>query len=164
MDQGAAPGWTVPGQERASRSAGSLITLLEAPVTRSLSFPDRDWSAFDLLADPVTVWDRELRCRYANEAAVRRFGGGDPRPVVGRLWQELLPAGLGRAFVPPARTALTGRSQTFRHSDTGDAGRTRHIHATCAPWQTAGRVAGLVLTLTDVTTTVDADSQPITAR
>ncbi len=50
----------------------------------------RDWRFLDTLSDGVYLTDREGRCRFLNEAAMRMFGFADRSQVLGRNMHDLV--------------------------------------------------------------------------
>jgi PAS domain S-box-containing protein len=112
--------------------------------------------SFDLLAriadripSMLAYWDRELRCRYANQAYHDWFGV-EPATLLGRTLPELLGPELFALNRPYVQGVLAGVEQRFERDVPGPAGVRRSL-AHYLPDRQDGRVAGFIAYVTDVT-------------
>ena len=96
-------------------------------------------AAVDRLPSMLACWDRELRCRYANQAYQTWFGV-DPTKLVGTRIQDLLGPALFALNESYIRAALAGQEQTFERIVTGPDGVARHSLATYVPDVVDGQV------------------------
>lgn len=113
-----------------------------------------------LLVDGVpsmlAYWDKDMRCRYANQAYVRWFGT-DPHHLLGRSIQDLMGPELFALNEPFIRGALQGREQTFERIVPGPDGTKRFAIAHYVPDVVDGVVLGFMVQVTQITQLKDAE-------
>lgn len=98
----------------------------------------------------LAYWDLDLRCRYANRAYQTWFGIS-PERLIGMAIQDLLGASLFALNEPHIRAALAGQAQTFERTIVGPDGVPRDSLASYRPDVIEGKVAGLVVCVTEIT-------------
>ncbi len=106
--------------------------------------------AVDRVPSMLAYWDRDQRCRFANQAYSTWFGRG-PDWVVGRTMLDLLGPELHAMNLPHIRGALAGEEQHFERIVPGPDGRRRHSLASYLPHRVDGRVEGFFVQVTEVT-------------
>ncbi len=106
----------------------------------------------------IAYWDRDLRCRFANDA-YRTWFGVDPATLVGKHISELLGPTLYALNEPYMRAALRGEGQTFERLVPGPEGTSRHSLATYTPDVVDGAVVGFVAHVTEVTALKESEAR-----
>ncbi len=111
-------------------------------------------SLLEMLADRVPAmlgyWDRDCRCRYANQAYLRWFGRS-PETLLGHHIKDLL-GPLYEPNLPYIEGALSGVEQEFeREIPDPQGGPPRFSVANYVPDLVDGRVQGFFVLVTDVT-------------
>jgi PAS domain S-box-containing protein len=104
----------------------------------------------DHLPSMLAYWDRDLRCRFANQAYERWFGV-NPDQLVGTSIRDLLGPELFALNEPYIRGALRGEEQVFERVVPGPGGVRRHSLATYVPDIVNGEVLGFMAHVTEVT-------------
>ncbi|MEP7295577.1 MAG: ATP-binding protein [Burkholderiales bacterium] len=104
----------------------------------------------DHVPSMLAYWDRDLRCRFANQAYVRWFGVDADR-LVGTSIRDLLGPDLFAANEPYIRAALNGQPQEFERVVPGPDGVRRHSLAVYIPDIVDGEVMGFIAHVTEVT-------------
>ena len=107
---------------------------------------------------PMAYWDRDLVCRFANDAYARWFGVG-PQDLVGRSLPELLGPTLFELNLPYIERALNGEEQTFERVVPGPDGIDRHSIANYVPDLVDGAVAGFLAQVTETTLLKQAEER-----
>ncbi len=111
----------------------------------------------DHLPSMLAYWDRDLRCRFANQAYERWFGV-DPNGLIGTRLQDLLGGELFALNEPYIRAALAGTTQEFERIVPGPGGVKRHSLATYVPDVVDGEVVGFMAHVTEVTRIKEAEA------
>jgi len=104
----------------------------------------------DHLPSMVAYWDRDLCCRFANQAYERWFGV-DPDGLVGTSLRDLLGPELFALNEPYMRGALRGEEQQFERVVPCPGGVKRHSLATYVPDIVNGEVMGFMAHVTETT-------------
>lgn len=105
----------------------------------------------DQIPAMVAYWDSNLRCRYANRQ-YRELFGRSPAEMVGISMRELKGRDLFESNEPFIRRAMSGEAQAFERELTRPGGALVHALARYIPdVDEAGRVAGMVVLVTDIT-------------
>jgi PAS domain S-box-containing protein len=104
----------------------------------------------DHLPSMLAYWDRDLRCRFANQAYERWFGV-NPDGLVGTSIRDLLGPELFALNEPYILAALRGEEQVFERVVPGPGGVRRHSLATYVPDIVNGEVMGFMAHVTEVT-------------
>src|SRR5450631_668062 len=97
----------------------------------------------------MASWDRELRCRYANQAYAHWFGV-NPGALVGTTLQQLLGPALFALNEPYIRAVLRGEQQVFERVVPGPGGAQRESLAHYIPDVVDGQVLGFLVQVTDI--------------
>ncbi len=111
----------------------------------------------DHLPSMLAYWDRDLRCRFANQAYKTWFGV-DPACMIGMHIRDLLGPALYALNEPYLQGALAGKQQVFERVVPGPDGRRRHSLATYMPDIVDGRVEGVMVHVTEVTALKEAEA------
>lgn len=104
----------------------------------------------DKLPSMLAYWDRDLRCRFANQAYSRWFGV-DPKALLGTSIRDLLGPQLFLLNQPYIEGALRGEEQTFERVVPGPDGVHRHSLANYVPDEVDGEVMGFMVQVTEIT-------------
>lgn len=112
--------------------------------------PDYPTLVANRVPSMLAYWDRDERCRFANQAYQTWFGV-DPATMVGCTMRELLGPDLYALNTPHIRAALAGEEQLFERIVPGPGGVRRHSLAHYLPHVVNGRVEGFVVQVTEVT-------------
>jgi PAS domain-containing protein len=106
----------------------------------------------------LTVWDAEIRNRYANRTAVRWMRQPDPAAMLGRRFTDLLPADVSPRVEPLVRAALAGTHTIVERPFGPFAGLPEHIRTEYLPRRVDGEVEGLYVQVTDIGERLHAES------
>jgi two-component system, OmpR family, sensor kinase len=112
--------------------------------------PDYPTLVANRVPSMLAYWDRDERCRFANQAYHTWFGA-DPAAMIGHTMRELLGPDLYALNQPHIRAALAGEEQLFERIVPGPDGVRRHSLAHYLPHVVDGRVEGFVVQVTEVT-------------
>jgi PAS domain S-box-containing protein len=112
--------------------------------------PDLARRLIDHLPSMLAYWDRDLRCRLANQA-YRTWFGVDPAAMVGMHIRDLLGPELYALNEPYLLGALRGEQQLFERVVPGPHGERRHSLATYMPDIVDGQTVGIVVHVTEIT-------------
>ena len=141
----------------------SLVGRPSEPASGSMT---GCWDMADLVAvldnipGVVTLWDNDLRNRFANAFAVGWFGRESREQVLGRHISELINPGVYEANLPYARAALAGVASTVRtDSSSTVVGERHHTLVDYTPNTVAGVVHGMFVLVTDITARVEAQDR-----
>lgn len=104
----------------------------------------------DAVPSMMAYWDLDLRCRFANKAYLAWFGI-DPDKLIGLHICDLLGPELFESNRPFLEAALRGESQTFERDIPLRHGDVRRALAFYIPDFVDGRVAGVLVQVTDIT-------------
>lgn len=104
----------------------------------------------DAIPGLVAYWDKDLCCRFANQAYKEWFGR-DPAQLIGVSLRELLGEELFKMNEEFVRAALAGEEQLFERTLTKADGSTGHTLAHYLPDLVHGDVKGFFVLVTDVT-------------
>jgi diguanylate cyclase (GGDEF)-like protein/PAS domain S-box-containing protein len=105
----------------------------------------------DAMPGMIAYWDRDLRCRFANQAYLEWFGR-DPESLIGDTMLSLLGEQLFALNEPYVRGALAGVKQNFERRLTKPDGSIGYTWANYIPdVDDAGDVSGFFVLVTDVT-------------
>ncbi len=113
--------------------------------------------AVDRVPSMLAYWDRDQRCRFANQAYSTWFGRA-PDWVVGRTMLDLLGPELHAMNLPHILGALAGEEQHFERIVPGPGGQKRHSLASYLPHVVDGRVEGFFVQVTEVTRLKEAEA------
>ena len=111
----------------------------------------------DHVPSMLAYWDRDLTCRFANQAYERWFGV-NPDSLVGTSIRDLLGPELFALNEPYIRGALSGVAQEFERIVPGPGGVKRHSLARYLPDVVDGEVVGFMAEVTEVTRLKDAEA------
>ncbi len=106
----------------------------------------------------LAYWDKDLLCRFANQAYQRWFGR-DPTTLLGTSIRDLLGPELFALNEPYISGALRGEEQTFERVVPGPDGARRHSLANYIPDIVEGTVLGFLVQVTEVTKLKEAESE-----
>jgi diguanylate cyclase (GGDEF)-like protein/PAS domain S-box-containing protein len=113
----------------------------------------------DALPGLVGYWDKNLRCRFANQAYLAWFGKA-PEEIIGNTMMELMGESLFTLNEPYIRAALTGEKQGFERTMTKADGSIGHTMSYYIPdMDDQGIVAGFYVLATDVTPLKQAQAE-----
>lgn len=98
----------------------------------------------------VGYWDRDLRCRFANDAYKEWFGRS-PEQIIGLTVQELMGEELFRLSEPYIRGALQGEPQNFERELVKPNGETGYTWAQYIPDMVNDKAIGFFVLISDVT-------------
>ena len=104
----------------------------------------------DNIPGMVGYWDRELRCRFANEAYLQWFGKSS-QEMLGMGIRELMGEELYKKNEPFMLRALAGEVQHFERTLTKTDGSVGHTWAHYIPDVVDGTTRGFFVLVTDVT-------------
>ncbi|TGU71461.1 PAS domain-containing sensor histidine kinase [Geomonas terrae] len=104
----------------------------------------------DNIPGMVGYWDRELRCRFANQAYLQWFGRSSEE-MIGMTIHELLGEELFKKNEPYMLRALAGEVQHFERTLTRTDGSVGHTWAHYIPDVVDGATRGFFVLVTDVT-------------
>ncbi|QDZ29647.1 ATP-binding protein [Noviherbaspirillum sp. UKPF54] len=105
----------------------------------------------DNVAGLVAYWDKDLRCRFANQPYVEWFGRA-PQQMLGMRFEDVLGESVYRISEPYARRALAGERQSFYRSQIKPSGEVGHTWITYIPdSDETGAVRGFYALAADVT-------------
>lgn len=104
----------------------------------------------DHIPSMLAYWDKDLRCRFANQPYSVWFGV-DPSALVGKSIRELLGPSLFALNEPYILGALRGEPQAFERVIRGGDGIERNSLAYYTPHIVDGEVRGFVAYVTEVT-------------
>lgn len=121
---------------------------MSVPVASGV--PDLLRRLVDRVPSMLAYWDRDLRCRFANQAYERWFGV-NPQALNGTSIRDLLGPELFALNEPHIRRALAGEEQQFERIVPGADGVRRHSLAHYLPDVVDGEVVGFVVQVTEVT-------------
>ena len=123
------------------------------------SWNDPIWAILSNVSSMLAYWDRDLRCKFANNAYLHWFGVKGSSLFDTRL-QDLLGPELFAANEPFVRGALRGELQEFERLVPGPGGKKRPSLARYIPHKAPnGKVLGFVVEVTDVTLLHDTREQ-----
>jgi PAS domain S-box-containing protein len=123
------------------------------------SWNDPIWAILSNVSSMLAYWDRDLRCKFANNAYLHWFGVKGSSLFDTRL-QDLLGPELFAANEPFVRGALRGELQEFERLVPGPGGNKRPSLARYIPHKAPnGKVLGFVVEVTDVTLLHDTREQ-----
>lgn len=103
----------------------------------------------DHLPSMLAYWDKDLRCRFANQAYKTWFGLS-PEQIIGICMPELLGPQLFALNEPYVRGVLGGKEQVFERTVPGPGGAQRHSLAHYIPDIVDGQVRGFMVQVTDI--------------
>ena len=107
----------------------------------------------------LAYWDRDQRCRFANQAYLRWFGR-TPEEMMGTTLRELLGPKLYALNLPYIEAALRGERQEFeREIPHPSGGEPRHSLATYVPHIENGVVQGFCVHVAEITALRNALAQ-----
>ncbi|HJW73746.1 MAG TPA: diguanylate cyclase [Geothrix sp.] len=106
----------------------------------------------------VAYWDKDLRCRFANQSYLDWFGKS-PEALLGTTIQDLMGERLFSLNEPYIRGALKGERQQFERTLTRVGGTISHTLANYVPDVKAdGQIAGFFVLVSDVTPLKEAEA------
>jgi PAS domain S-box-containing protein len=104
----------------------------------------------DAVPSMMAYWDTKLHCRFANKAYETWFGV-EPDKLIGTHIRHLLKADLYARNLPFLQAALRGEPQQFERLIAGPDGVNRHSLAFYVPDIIDGKVQGILVQVTDIT-------------
>jgi len=104
----------------------------------------------DHVSSMLAYWDKDLLCRFANDA-YRQWFGVDPDKLIGTSIRDLLGPALFALNQPYIEAVLRGEEQLFERAVPGPGGVMRHSLANYIPDVVNGDVVGFLVPVTDVT-------------
>lgn len=104
----------------------------------------------DQVPSMLAYWDRDMRCRFANQAYSKWFGA-DPQALLGTSIRDLLGPNLFTLNRPYIEAALRGDEQLFERLIPGPDGVQRHSLANYVPDRVNGEVIGFMVQVTEIT-------------
>lgn len=116
----------------------------------SSMFSEYAKAALETVPSMLAYWDRDLVCRYANNAYEMWFGVPG-HSLIGTSIRDLLGPELFARNEPYMRAALRGEAQEFERLVPGPNGVMRPSLATYVPHLVDGQVLGFIAQVTDVT-------------
>ncbi|HET8869221.1 MAG TPA: PAS domain-containing protein [Aquabacterium sp.] len=117
----------------------------------------------DHVPSMLAYWDRDLRCRFANQAYKTWFGV-DPEALLGKTIMELLGPDLYEKNRVHIEAALRGEEQTFERIVPGPNGTQRHSLANYIPDIVDGQVQGFLVQVTEVTKLKQTEAALVESR
>lgn len=116
-------------------------------------------SIADAAPNMIGYWDRDLRCRFANQVYLEWFGK-NPKDLLGTDMRELMGAQLYALNEPHIRGVLAGQAQHFQRALTKVGGSVGHILGNYIPdIDASGAVNGFFTLASEVTELKDAQAQ-----
>ena len=116
-------------------------------------------SLIDDIPNMIGYWDRDLRCRYANNA-YREWFGKSPREIVGITFRDLAGERLFSLNEPHIRRVLAGEPQRFERTLNKADGSVGHIIGHYIPdFDTDGTVKGFAIQSSDVTVLKETEAK-----
>lgn len=104
-------------------------------------------------------WDRDLRCRYANNAFSEWFGMS-PKDVIGIRFQDLVSAELFAMNEPHIRAVLAGEPQRFERTLNKANGSVGHIIGNYIPdFKADGTVEGFSIQASEITVLKEVEAE-----
>lgn len=99
----------------------------------------------------VAYWDKDLRCRFANQSYLARFDKTD-KEIIGNTMQELQGEALFTVSDPHIQGVMEGKQQNFESTLNKADGSVGYVWAIYAPdFDNDGKFAGFYVLLTDIT-------------
>jgi len=111
----------------------------------------------DQVPSMLAYWDRDLLCRFANQAYAQWFGV-NPDTLPGTSIKDLLGPDLFSLNEAHIQAVLRGEEQLFERLIPGPHGVKRHSLANYVPDRVNGEVIGFMVQVTDITKLKDAQS------
>ncbi len=107
----------------------------------------------------IAYWDKDLRCRFANQSFLDWFGKA-PETMLGISMQELMGERLFSLNEPHVRGALKGEKQQFERTLTKADGSIGYALANYVPdMRASGEVAGFFVLVSEVTLLKEAEAK-----
>jgi PAS domain S-box-containing protein len=106
----------------------------------------------------VIYWDRDLRCRYANQRFFDWLGKGRD-DVLGGAFEQVLGKELFANREPRIRAVLTGEPQVFEREELGRDGRIHFTWVHYVPERRDGEVMGFFVIVHEITELKEAQRQ-----
>lgn len=139
---------------------GMVQDITERRRTESIARSERFIRAItDATPGMVGYWDKELCCRFANQAYLKWFGK-PPEAILGRGIRDLLGDELFARNEPYIRAVLAGEEQSFERALTKADGSVGHTLANYIPDLDAyGEPIGFFVLVSDVTQLKTAEAE-----
>jgi len=113
----------------------------------------------DSTPNMMGYWDRDLRCRYANNAFSEWFGV-PPEDVIGVRFQDLVSEQLYVLNEPHIRAVLAGEPQRFERTLNKANGSVGHIIGNYIPdFEADGRVRGFSIQASEITVLKEVEAK-----
>jgi diguanylate cyclase (GGDEF)-like protein/PAS domain S-box-containing protein len=150
--------WVNSRSEPVLDAGGSIIGLrgmvqdiTERKQAESIATSERFIRAItDAIPGMVGYWDKDLRCRFANQPYLARWGKS-AAAMMGTTLPEVMGESLFAINEPLIRAALAGEKQCFERFLTKPDGSVGHVLANYIPdLDTEGRVIGFITMITDI--------------
>jgi two-component system, sensor histidine kinase and response regulator len=106
----------------------------------------------------VIYWDRDLRCRYANQRFFDWLGKGQEE-VVGNSFERVLGKELLANRLPRIQAVLAGEPQVFEREELGRDGRIHFTWVHYVPERRDGEVMGFFVLVHEITELKEAQRQ-----
>jgi len=142
------------------RALGITQDITERKQAESIATSERFIRTItDAMPGMVGYWDKDLRCRFANQPYLAWFGKA-PEEIIGSTMMELMGGALFALNEPYIRAALAGEKQQFERTLTKADGSIGYTLANYVPDIDAhGIVAGFHVLVTDVTPLKQAQAE-----
>ena len=145
--------WTLFVARERHRFEAELVQARERAEASAVALGDSQrfvTAITDAIPGLVAYWDRDLRCRFANQAFADWFGIG-PAAMVGLRLPQLLGAQAFEVEARPVAAVLAGQEQRFERALTLANGRRCQVLAHYIPDLVDGQVNGFYASVADVT-------------
>ncbi len=139
--------YLVEAVQRMSKRLKETESILKSSIEREQFIH----SIVDNVPNMIGYWDRDLHCRYANNA-YREWFGKSPEEIVGMTFQDLAGEQLFALNQPHIQQVLAGEHQRFERTLNKASGNVGHIIGHYIPdFDVDGTVKGFAIQSSEVT-------------